>query len=513
MLKTLGRVLAQEMKSTLGGRLKAARWLIGAALVALLLATAPAALADSGNATVTGTVEDASTTMPIANVQVSASDTTGDSASAVTDSNGNFTLSLPPGTWTFTFTPSSSAYQSQTLGPDTLSAGENPGQGLILLQPNLGDLTGRVTDATGAALPGMQVQLAYANGADGPTGFTGADGHYAFTGLDAGTYSVSVLAGVSDTKNLQPVQVGSVTVSPSTTTSDTLVVRTPVPPGTVALNAARDLAWLNAERVSNGLPGGIVLNPRWAADCAAHDAYERANGGTLTHVEQLGNRGSSTGGWWDGTASVLAASVWAAGNNPFETAPLHLASLYAPSLSVVGIDDAHGYQCVNTLAGTQRTFASDTVFTYPGNGLHGVPPSENAAEMPFVPGQFVGIPQGRTAGRELFVYLNQAGQMGQAQVHFLSATLSGPHGLVAIKTVDNTTPTVGPYLSGGIIIPVKPLAPHTTYTARVTLTNGSGTISHTWSFTTGANPTRPGTTGAEHKHKRKPARHRKHKRH
>ena len=132
----------------------------------------------------------------------------------------------------------------------------------------------------------------------------------------------------------------------------------------------------------------------------------------------------------------------------------------------------------------QRTWPTDTTFTYPGNGVRGVPPSEAAQELPFVPGQFVGIPEGRTTGRELFVYLNRAGQPGQAQVKILSASLRGPRGAVAIRTVDNTTPTIGPYLTGGILIPVKPLAPRTTYTARVAIADGSATIRHTWRFTT-----------------------------
>src|SRR5581483_8449357 len=98
---------------------------------------------------------------------------------------------------------------------------------------------------------------------------------------------------------------------------------------------------------------------------------------------------------------------------------------------------------------------------------------------------FVGLPAGTVTGRHLFVYLNQAGQPGQAQVKFVSASLAGPKGKVKIKTVDNSTKTVGPYLAGGIIIPVKPLTPFTKYTAKATIKDGSGTISHTWHFTTG----------------------------
>ena len=126
----------------------------------------------------------------------------------------------------------------------------------------------------------------------------------------------------------------------------------------------------------------------------------------------------------------------------------------------------------------------DTIFTYPGNRTHGVPTSENADETPFVPGQFVGIPSGRTAGRELFVYLNLAHQTGQAPVQVLSATLTAHGRAVALRWVDSQTPTVGRYLPGAILIPVRPLRPRTRYTASVSVQDRSATLSRRWSFTT-----------------------------
>jgi hypothetical protein len=166
-------------------------------------------------------------------------------------------------------------------------------------------------------------------------------------------------------------------------------------------------------------------------------------------------------------------------------APFHLLDLYAPSQSAVGLDDTKSMQCATVGAASPRTFGSDTVFTYPGNGVTGVVPAETAAEVPYVPGQFVGIPEGKTAGRELFVYLNKVGKPGQQSVKFVSVSLTGPRGKVAVKTVDRSTRVVGPGLPGGIIIPVKPLKANAAYTASVTIKNGSGTISHTWSFKTG----------------------------
>jgi Carboxypeptidase regulatory-like domain len=270
----------------------------------------------------------------------------------------------------------------------------------------------------------------------------------------------------------------------STTTVDITLPAAPVPGGTRARNAARDLGYLNAERARLGLPAGILLSSRWSLDCAAHDAYERDNH-VLEHPENPRLRGASPGGAWAGLHSILAEYRWTRNVNPWWTAPIHLIQMFSPSLSVIGIDNGGGFQCATTWPGMLRApLADDTVYTYPAAGARGVPPSEDALESPFVPGQFVGIPEGRTAGRELFVYLNQAGAVGQSYVKIQSASLRSRHGRARVKWVDNSTRTLGDYLSGGILIPVKPMRPRTRYTATVVVKVGSGTIRHTWSFTT-----------------------------
>ncbi len=348
-----------------------------------------------------------------------------------------------------------------------------------------GTVSGTVTDVSGAPLPGVQVNVEDNTGTDVDyMAYTDSAGMYTLPDTPVGTYTMVVYPG--DTAQNKPIKLGGATVNAgATTTADLRLPNPPVPKRTVARSSARDLKWLNRERRSNGLPGGIALNRRWSTDCAAHDAYERRNQ-IETHVEDAHKPGYSVGGAWAGMNSILAPYTWQKRANPWEQAPIHLNQLYAPSLSVVGIDDSrYGWVCTTTWVGMQKTFATDTVSTFPGDGVKGVEPGENARELPFVPGDFVGLPQGTLAGRELFVYLNQAGQPGQAQVKFVSASLTGPRGKLKIKTVDNSTKTVGIYLAGGVIIPVKPLKPHTKYTASVTLVDGAGTIDKTWSFTTG----------------------------
>jgi len=258
-------------------------------------------------------------------------------------------------------------------------------------------------------------------------------------------------------------------------------------PARADVPAQTALSYLNSQRAAVALPAGIVESPTWSQDCALHNTYEMQNGGQLTHQEDPSAPGYTEGGAWAGAHSILSAgSDWASGTtNPWEDAPIHLDQLFTPSLAVIGIDDTNGFVCATTWPGMTRPAGStDTISTYPGDGVQNIPGAENASESPFVPGDFVGIPGGTTAGRELFAYLDQAGKQGPAQVTITAASLTGPNGPVEVRWVDNSTQTIGPYLTGGIILPVAPLAPGATYQATVSIQDGSGTLTHAWSFTT-----------------------------
>jgi hypothetical protein len=257
-----------------------------------------------------------------------------------------------------------------------------------------------------------------------------------------------------------------------------------VPDATVARHAWRDLGWLRAERARDGVPPRIVLNPRWSQECAAHDGYEAA-GGVLQSSEDPTAPGASVGGAWAGLNSDLAESRWTRGQTPWEQAPIHLLALLAPSLSVTGIDDSGTLQCAVTFPGMLRHWSRpDAVTTVPAPGATGVPPSELARESPFTPVQFAGLPASRRTGRELFVYLNRTGALGQSPVRITHASLRAPRGRTAVRWVDSATRVVGPYLAGGILIPPRPLRPHTTYRASVTVQDGAATLTRVWRFTT-----------------------------
>jgi len=244
------------------------------------------------------------------------------------------------------------------------------------------------------------------------------------------------------------------------------------------------LGALNAERVANGIPGNVSEVPNWSAKCADHVAYMAANG-VLAHDENPQSPAFTVDGSWAGENSVLAVGYDWANGDPFENAPLHLIQLMSPQLRKVGIaQGASGYLCVTTWPGyCAAGWKKPTVYTYPGDGVANVPYAQTAEEQPFVPGDFVGLPGGTTTGFNIMVFA--AGAPNQWILKMVSASVVGPHGPVALKTIDRTTRTIGHYLppGSGFIIPVAPLQPGTAYRASVRFAGG---VQHSWRFTTAA---------------------------
>ena len=457
--------------------------------LALAFGTVPAAASSSATGSLTGHLTapsaDRVTMVPVAGVTVTVTGPTGATYRAVTAGDGFYELDQLPAPASYTVTLVPVPGQQQTLSPVAVAAGTNVTGDATLDQP-VATVAGTVTDRRHRPLPGTPVGLSSIPAAVcpagticGPSTTSGADGTYTLS-VVPGNYELTALD-AGQVVDGRPVDAVAGTV----TSADVHLARAALPAGTTQAHAARDLHRLNAERRRAGLPAGLVLNPRWSLDCAAHDGYERANA-VLSHTENPQAPGASSGGAWAGLVSVLAQSRWTAAADPWQSAPIHLMQLFTPSLDVIGIDDSGGLQCATTYPGLLRApVANDTVTTYPADGARGIPPREVAREAPFVPGQFVGIPAGQAAGRELFVYLNESGQTGQAQVVVTRATLSLGGRAVALRWVDNSTRTVGRYLTGAIVIPVRPLRAHSTYRATVAVQDRSGTLTHGWSFTTG----------------------------
>src|SRR4029078_13527143 len=123
----------------------------------------------------------------------------------------------------------------------------------------------------------------------------------------------------------------------------------------------------------------------------------------LTHKEIPGRPGYTAEGAWAGENSVLSEGESWTDENPFESAPIHLSQLLAPSLTAVGADDTDGWVCVTTSELT-RTYAADRVYSYPGDGTTGWPASEVALfEDSPTAGEVVGLRAGARTGLYLFL--------------------------------------------------------------------------------------------------------------
>jgi hypothetical protein len=257
---------------------------------------------------------------------------------------------------------------------------------------------------------------------------------------------------------------------------------------------AQMISWLNAQREANGIPGGITENPYYSEGCRLHEVYMKTND-YFGHPEDSSKEAYTAQGNDAGTNSVLASgSLWN-GQNPWETAPIHLAQMLAPSLVTMGAWQQNNFVCASTWPGYDRQAPADNaVLSYPGDGTTGIYYSEQAAESPFVPGDLVGLPQGTTTGPHLYVYVWGPWTKEWRGVRVAAASLAGPDGQsLEVRTVDRDSDKIGPYLPPGsaILIPVAPLKPATTYRASVTMSYRGQTVSHDWSFTTMEAPKPP----------------------
>lgn len=262
------------------------------------------------------------------------------------------------------------------------------------------------------------------------------------------------------------------------------------PAGAAAISGAEIVQRVSQQREANGIPGALVERPDWSADCAKHNYYE-AQTGELRHSEDPSSPYYSAEGNWAAENSVLASgSSWNQGN-PWEQAPIHLIQMLAPQLSEMGAAENDNHNCATTFFGYKRPApAGLTAYSYPGNGVTGVVPSERAIESPFVPGDQVGLPQGTTTGRYLLAYLAGVEPSDAPDVTAV-ATLSNSGGPVDLRVVDSTNEEVGGFMPqpSAFLIPAQPLKPLAAYQADVKWsTDGGQLFEQRFSFTTGTNP-------------------------
>jgi hypothetical protein len=262
------------------------------------------------------------------------------------------------------------------------------------------------------------------------------------------------------------------------------------PAGAAAISGPEIVQRLSQQREANGIPGGLVERADWSADCAKHNYYG-AQTGELRHSEDPSSPYYSADGNWAAENSVLTSGAsWSQGN-PWEEAPIHLIQLLAPQLSEMGAAENDNHNCATTWPGYQRPEPTGlTAYSYPGNGVSGVVPTERAFESPSVPGDQVGLPQGTATGRYLLVYLTGLDPSDAPDVT-ATATLSNSDGSVDLRVVDSTNEEIGGYMPqpSAFLIPAQPLKPQAAYQADVRWSMEGGELfDQRFSFATGYNP-------------------------
>ena len=238
-------------------------------------------------------------------------------------------------------------------------------------------------------------------------------------------------------------------------------------------------------RAANGIPAGITENPAASLGCLMHNRYGIVND-VLTHHEDATAPGYTDAGAAAGARAVLYRGMqWSAADSPFEHAPLHLHQLLSPRLDAMGASEIQGFGCATVASHNRRPPPRNVTYTYPANGATDWRDGEVADELPFTPGEFVGIPPDTPTGPYLYVLFDGPGIETTDVAKVARANLVGPAGPVPIAIVDNTTRGLQGYLPvGAELIPRAQLAPGTTYTAKVVATVGAARFKHQWSFTT-----------------------------
>jgi hypothetical protein len=239
-----------------------------------------------------------------------------------------------------------------------------------------------------------------------------------------------------------------------------------------ATTSQEAVSFLNQQRQANSIPSSVRIDDYRTTGCHNHNRYMEQNG--LGHMEDPSKPGyTPEGADYTNSGEVLAqgGSGFTATSNPWDTAPLHQSLLFDPRVNSAGYDEDQGFYCMrfgfDFTAPAQPTFYAFTSDT----GRVGVPFREVVAgEGPYAPQEAVGIDQGVPTGPNIIFFAQGFGSSNHAVLYSLT---SADGRAVEVKLVDSTTepPPKGngfkAFTTGGDMIPVQPLWPATSYTAKV----------------------------------------------
>jgi hypothetical protein len=263
---------------------------------------------------------------------------------------------------------------------------------------------------------------------------------------------------------------------------------------TTQLSPEAAIAGLNATRAANGIPGNVVLKASWSKACQLHNRYKELNH-AFGHTEQRSGKGYTAEGLWASQHAVIWYSTqpltsWQ-GGGPWQDYPYHQFLVLAPQLAVTGFDATSNLACMIVNASgawREKVVGGDRLYVVPRNGATGVVSSfKDTNEFPRTPAGAVGLRGDATTGPSLYVYADgpwaRCGKTWCGAITVVSATSSVAGKTSQATTVRATHGSQYPYPSQ-ILVPVKPLLPHTKYNASVKVRIGKKTHSLSWSFTT-----------------------------
>jgi Phosphoesterase family/Carboxypeptidase regulatory-like domain len=303
-------------------------------------ATQPFALAPLP-ATISGTVTDAQTTHVIVGATISYS---GGTATAPTNSSGQYSLSVAEGT--YTVTAAATGHGSATSAPVTVGPGGTATQNFALApQVSTGSIKGQVSDGvTSASLVGATV--AYSGGTSGSLP-SGPSGMYLVSGLPPGTYLVSASDSGYNTSQQQSV---TVTAGATTTKNFALTPKPGAISGTVI--DGQTSTPISGATVTYSVRGGqvpmVVISSHSTGQGAV--ASPGNNYGTLRSIEEafglnlLGSAGNAVNG-------ELSSSFGTATGAPHVMVIMEENQGYAATLGACTTDP---YYC--SLASTYASF-------------------------------------------------------------------------------------------------------------------------------------------------------------
>jgi hypothetical protein len=260
-----------------------------------------------------------------------------------------------------------------------------------------------------------------------------------------------------------------------------------------AVTAAEAIRLANLERAALGI-GPLTEDARINDGCNKHNAYQQQNG-TSGHDEDPNKPGYTPEGRDAGALGILSSGPddgeWSETTNPWSAAPLHLAELLSPTHGNTGYASTHGRTCMSW-AGSPGVGDPNapTFFSWPANGSSGHFTAEHITnELPTGPARAVGLPSDDVVTGPAILMFSTLRFASRGPLWIpcnsedpaeFTAAMTGP-----ASAVDARSRCIDP--GQGLVLPVQPLQPRTTYTVQATWKHSYSdqTAAQTLTFTTG----------------------------